>query len=181
MTRALGSLRALFTRRPAGSKASSRLESALSAACWAALVYAFAMLATPARGGDLQEYVRLRGLEGDRLVGLGLVYGLAGTGDSMKDSTISSQPYAQLLKNLGNIAIDLRSGRYEVHVEDVEQTGSLRGLRHGELEAVLRALIARFEREIQSEAASARATMACAAAVPQAAPMAPMAGKPPWP
>jgi flagellar P-ring protein precursor FlgI len=109
MTRALGSLRALFTRLPAGSKASSRLESALSAACWAALVYAFAMLATPARGGDLQEYVRLRGLEGDRLVGLGLVYGLAGTGDSMKDSTISSQPYAQLLKNLGNIAIDLRS------------------------------------------------------------------------
>ena len=109
MTRALGSLRALFARRHPASKASSRLESALSAACWAALVYAFAMLATPARGGDLQEYVRLRGLEGDRLVGLGLVYGLAGTGDSMKDSTISSQPYAQLLKNLGNIAIDLRS------------------------------------------------------------------------
>jgi flagellar P-ring protein precursor FlgI len=67
------------------------------------------MLATPARGGELQEYVRLRGLEGDRLVGLGLVYGLAGTGDSMKDSTISAQPYAQLLKNLGNIAIDLKS------------------------------------------------------------------------
>ena len=109
MTRALGSLRALFTHRQPASAASSRLRSAISAACWAALVSAFAMLATPARGGELQEYVRLRGLEGDRLVGLGLVYGLAGTGDSMKDSTISAQPYAQLLKNLGNIAIDLKS------------------------------------------------------------------------
>lgn len=39
------------------------------------------------------------------------------------------------------VALDLRRGRYEVHVEDVEQIGSLRGLRHGELEAVLRALI----------------------------------------
>ncbi|MHB2166807.1 hypothetical protein [Alsobacter sp. R-9] len=40
------------------------------------------------------------------------------------------------------IGLDVRRGRYEVHVEDVEQHGSLRGLRHGELEAVLRALVA---------------------------------------
>jgi hypothetical protein len=40
------------------------------------------------------------------------------------------------------IAVDMRRGRYEVHVEDVDQIGSLRGLRHGELEAVLRALVA---------------------------------------
>jgi hypothetical protein len=40
------------------------------------------------------------------------------------------------------IAVDLRRGRYEVHIEDVEQIGSLRSLRHGELEAVLRALVA---------------------------------------
>ncbi|MFM2164094.1 MAG: Flagellar P-ring protein precursor, partial [Planctomycetota bacterium] len=45
----------------------------------------------------------------DRLVGMGLVYGLNGTGDNMKDSTVSAQPYAQLLKNLGNIAVDVRS------------------------------------------------------------------------
>lgn len=68
-----------------------------------------ALVAAPARGGELQEYIRLRGLEGDRLVGMGLVYGLNATGDSMKDSTIAAQPYAQLLKNLGNIAIDLKS------------------------------------------------------------------------
>ena len=35
----------------------------------------------------------LRGLEGDRLLGSGLVYGLGGTGDSMKDSTVAAQPY----------------------------------------------------------------------------------------
>ncbi len=40
------------------------------------------------------------------------------------------------------MSVDLRRGRYEVSVEDLEQIGSLRGLRHGELEAVLRALIA---------------------------------------
>ena len=56
-----------------------------------------------AHAGDLQEYARLRGLEGDKLIGIGLVYGLNGTGDSMKDSTVAAQPYAQLLKNLGNI------------------------------------------------------------------------------
>ena len=62
-----------------------------------------------AHAGDLQEYARLRGLEGDKLIGIGLVYGLNGTGDSMKDSTVAAQPYAQLLKNLGNISLDLRS------------------------------------------------------------------------
>jgi len=63
-----------------------------------------AIIAHPALGnGELQDFVRLRGLEGDTLVGLGLVTGLNGTGDSMKDSTIAGQPYAQLLKTLGNI------------------------------------------------------------------------------
>ncbi|MFM7051924.1 MAG: flagellar basal body P-ring protein FlgI [Planctomycetota bacterium] len=70
---------------------------------------ALVVLAVPARGGELQEYARLRGLEGDRFVGIGLVYGLDQTGDSMKDSLIAAQPYAQLLANLGNIRADARS------------------------------------------------------------------------
>lgn len=70
---------------------------------------AFVAAVMPARGGELQEYARLRGLEGDRFVGIGLVYGLDQTGDSMKDSLIAAQPYAQLLANLGNIRADARS------------------------------------------------------------------------
>jgi flagellar P-ring protein FlgI len=62
-----------------------------------------------AMAGDLQEYTRLRGLEGDQLIGIGLVVGLAKTGDSMKDSTITAQPYAQLLANMGNIRSDFSS------------------------------------------------------------------------
>lgn len=56
-----------------------------------------------ALAGQVQDFVRVRGLEGDVLVGMGLVIGLENTGDSMKDSTIAGQPYAQLLKTLGNI------------------------------------------------------------------------------
>lgn len=63
-----------------------------------------AMLARPALAGQIQDYVRLRGLEGDKLIGLGLVVGLDGTGDSMKDSSIAGQPYSALLKRLGNIS-----------------------------------------------------------------------------
>jgi flagellar P-ring protein precursor FlgI len=62
-----------------------------------------AVLARSASAGTVQEFVRVRGLEGDVLVGMGLVVGLENTGDSMKDSTIAGQPYAQLLKTLGNI------------------------------------------------------------------------------
>jgi len=109
MTRASGSLRAFLAARRQPRQASNRLLGAVSAPMWALLIGILAATAGPASGGDLQEYVRLRGLEGDRLVGMGLVYGLNGTGDNMKDSTVSAQPYAQLLKNLGNIAIDVRS------------------------------------------------------------------------
>jgi flagellar P-ring protein precursor FlgI len=78
------------------------------AVCFTILV---AVLASPraASAGDLQEYVRLKGYEGNRLVGVGLVYGLNKTGDSMKDSTITAQPYAQLLANVGNIRTDARN------------------------------------------------------------------------
>jgi flagellar P-ring protein precursor FlgI len=77
----------------------------------AALVAAVlaSLVGTTARGdGQLQDFVRLRGHETDVLVGMGLVVGLDGTGDSMKDSTIAGQPYAQLVKTLGNIAATQR-------------------------------------------------------------------------
>jgi flagellar basal body P-ring protein FlgI len=109
MTRASGSIRAPLAARQRLRDTPNRLLGAVSAPLWALLLGLAAMATGSAGAGELQEYVRLRGLEGDRLVGMGLVYGLNGTGDNMKDSTVSAQPYAQLLKNLGNIAIDVRS------------------------------------------------------------------------
>ncbi|MEY2715925.1 MAG: flagellar P-ring protein [Planctomycetota bacterium] len=109
MTSAHGSFRAFLAALRRAAQGVDRASRAVSAPLLALCLGIAWLAAAPARGGELQEYVRLRGLEGDRLVGMGLVYGLNGTGDSMKDSTIAAQPYAQLLKNLGNIAIDLRS------------------------------------------------------------------------
>lgn len=110
MTRARGSFRAILARIAtapgAGSAVPARPFRALAAAVVAACAAGFA--APGATAGELQEYARLRGLEGDRFVGVGLVYGLDRTGDSMKDSTVSSQPYAQLLSNLANIRADAR-------------------------------------------------------------------------
>lgn len=40
------------------------------------------------------------------------------------------------------IGIDLLRGRFEVHAEDIERSGALTGLKSGELDGVLRALIA---------------------------------------
>ena len=121
MTRGLGShcaflaflgttIRAQTRRLGAVSAPPSTPESIASVAvAAAALLVVLTLLVPIAVAGDLQEYARLRGLEGDRLVGVGLVYGLNGTGDSMKDSTVTMGPYAQLLKNTGNISLDLRS------------------------------------------------------------------------
>jgi flagellar P-ring protein precursor FlgI len=93
-----------MSRCSAGSTRSCTTLGAIFAACLAAI-----LAVLPAQAGDLQEFVRLKGYEGNRLTGLGLVYGLNKTGDSMKDSTITAQPYAQLLANLGNIRTDARN------------------------------------------------------------------------
>lgn len=72
------------------------------------LAASLVVLAPSAGAGELQDFVRVRGLEGDTLVGLGLVVGLDGSGDSMKDVTIAGQPYAQLMRTLGNVNTTLR-------------------------------------------------------------------------
>lgn len=82
----------------------ARITQMLRHATGVVVVALCAVSAGNAHAGELQDYVRVRGLEGDTLVGLGLVTGLNGTGDSMKDSTIAGQPYAQLLRRLGNIS-----------------------------------------------------------------------------
>jgi flagellar P-ring protein precursor FlgI len=67
-----------------------------------ALLGLFCAMRAPA--AHVQDFVRIRGLEGDKLVGIGLVIGLEGTGDSMKDSMIAGQPYAALLRQAANIS-----------------------------------------------------------------------------
>jgi len=82
----------------------------LAGLLFALLAALLALLAAPrAEAGELQEYARLRGLEGDRFVGIGLVYGLNKTGDSLKDSPVTGQPFSQLLANLGNIQANYQS------------------------------------------------------------------------
>ena len=94
--------------RPAGRAVSAR--SLALGLVFAALFGLVALVAAPkAHAGELQEYCRLRGLEGDRFVGIGLVYGLNKTGDSLKDSPVTGQPFSQLLANLGNIRSDFKS------------------------------------------------------------------------
>ena len=61
-----------------------------------------ALCADDACATDIQDLVRLKGHERNVLVGMGIVIGLDGTGDSSKDSLITARPYAQLFANLGN-------------------------------------------------------------------------------
>ncbi len=82
----------------------------LAGVLFALLLALVALVSAPrAHAGELQEYARLRGLEGDRFVGIGLVYGLNKTGDSLKDSPVTGQPFSQLLANLGNIQASYQS------------------------------------------------------------------------
>jgi flagellar P-ring protein FlgI len=103
-----GSNAADTSHPPQGRAVSAR--SILSGLLLAIVLALVALVSAPkAYGGELQEYVRLRGLEGDRLVGIGLVYGLNKTGDSLKDTPVAAQPIGALLQNLGNIRSDYKS------------------------------------------------------------------------
>lgn len=58
--------------------------------------------ASYAYSASIQDLVRIKGLEDNTVMGLGLVTGLDGTGDTSRDSFIAARPYAELLRNLGN-------------------------------------------------------------------------------
>ncbi|MCH7545622.1 MAG: flagellar basal body P-ring protein FlgI [Planctomycetes bacterium] len=55
----------------------------------------------------VQDLVRIKGHEQNVLIGMGIVIGLNGTGDSSKDSLLTARPYAQLFKNLGNMPVSV--------------------------------------------------------------------------
>jgi flagellar P-ring protein precursor FlgI len=58
--------------------------------------------AHPAGATTIQDLVRIKGHERNTLIGLGIVVGLDGTGDTSRDSLAAARPYEQLLRNLGN-------------------------------------------------------------------------------
>lgn len=58
--------------------------------------------AESAYASTLETLVRIKGHERNVLVGLGLVVGLPGTGDTSKDSLAAARPLARYFANLGN-------------------------------------------------------------------------------
>jgi len=85
-----------------------RRRSPLQRACLAALIVVSACL--PAHAVQVQDIVRIKGSEGSKLVGMGLVFGLDGTGDGGKYLPAMRQ-LAQVIGQLGDpnvIAAELR-------------------------------------------------------------------------
>jgi len=70
-----------------------------------------ALLARTAGAANVQDLVRLKGHERNVLVGLGLVVGLPGTGDTAKDAFVAARPFARYLTNLGNPVTELEELR----------------------------------------------------------------------
>lgn len=73
-----------------------------------AIIFALGAGLAPAFATNVQDLVRIKGLERNVLTGMGIVIQLNGTGDSSKDSFIAARPYAELLKNLGNPVLNLQ-------------------------------------------------------------------------
>jgi flagellar P-ring protein precursor FlgI len=72
-----------------------------------AVFVALCAISASAGATTVQDLVRIKGQERNVLVGLGIVIGLNGTGDTSKDSFVAARPYAELLRNLGNPVLDL--------------------------------------------------------------------------
>jgi len=66
----------------------------------AVVVLALTLAASTARGVTIADITRVKGQEENKLIGWGLVVGLAGTGDGKTLATV--RPFAMLMQNLGN-------------------------------------------------------------------------------
>lgn len=78
---------------------------------------AFFMIATAAllarsagtaQATSIDDLVRIRGMERNPLIGMGIVVGLDGTGDSSKASAAALRPFGELMKSLANPVGDIR-------------------------------------------------------------------------
>jgi len=99
------------------------------------LVLALAAVAigSSASAVTIQDLARLKGEERNVLVGLGLVIGLDGTGDSNKDSQIAARPFQRLLANLGNpIELDQLTKANAIAIVHVTMPLPPQGVREGD-------------------------------------------------
>ena len=78
------------------------MKQILSGLLLPVLVAILALSAKTAAGTTVQDLVRMKGQDRVFVQGMGLVVGLAGTGDSSKESLVAVRPLSELLKNLGN-------------------------------------------------------------------------------
>lgn len=78
------------------------MKQILSGFALPVMVVIIALGAKTATATSVQDLVRMKGQDRVFLQGLGIVVGLAGTGDSSRDSWVAARPYAMLLENLGD-------------------------------------------------------------------------------
>lgn len=66
-----------------------------------------ALCAASAPAASIADLVRIRGMEQNVVIGMGVVVGLDGTGDTSKESQLAARPFAELMRSLGNPVSDL--------------------------------------------------------------------------
>jgi len=93
-----------------------------------------AQCAGSALATQVRDLVRLKGHEQNELIGLGVVVGLNGTGDSSKESFAAARPYAALLENLGNPVLGIEElAEYDAYaIVAVSMTIPASGAREGD-------------------------------------------------
>lgn len=74
---------------------------AIGAAVCAALLAPVAQASTPAAASRIKDIADVEGVRDNQLVGYGLVVGLQGTGDSLRNSPFTRQSLASMLERLG--------------------------------------------------------------------------------
>lgn len=78
-------------------------------------IFCALLISLPASADSIRDLVRIEGAQENVLIGLGLVFGLSGTGDS-GDELVTVRPLAQVLINSGNAVASL---------EELENTQSV--------------------------------------------------------
>ena len=91
------------------------------------------LVGSPVRAAKIKDVTHLKGQRTNRLLGIGLVIGLKGTGDG-GDFAPAIRPLAAMLSNFGNpiIRIDELDGAKNVAIVSVEAVLPENGIREGD-------------------------------------------------
>src|SRR5690606_22550541 len=85
---------------PQASSRSNR-SAKIAGAAMAEFALALSVLTPAAEAVEVQDIVRVKGLERNELIGMGLVTGLDGTGDKTKKSARLARPLFELYRKFG--------------------------------------------------------------------------------